>query len=82
MFDTVTDAAESGSQLEMLKSMRQVIAHAIDDPSTPGYALSALVRTGRDLAKDIEEIEERERAEDADGRDVASGDEAFRLEVI
>lgn len=79
---SVVGAAEKGTRLDMLRALQDRVAEVIEDEGTPGYALSALVRTAMDLAKDIEDLESKEQADQVDRRVIGSGDEAFKLEVI
>lgn len=54
---SVSAAARSGDQRQLLVALRNRIAQAIDDPSTAGPALAALIKQQRELAADIRSID-------------------------
>lgn len=61
---SVTAAAASGDHLALLRSLRDRVARAVEDPETPARDLAALARRLQDLSR---EAEERELAEAPDG---------------
>lgn len=71
---TVVQAAKGGDQRELLVAMRDRIATAVEDSSTPARDLAALTRRLLEIARSIEAIDAR-AAEDAEsGLEVADGD--------
>lgn len=78
--DSVTDAADRGTRLDMLRQMRRVIARAMDDPATSGVALAALANRALDIGREIELIE-RSDAEEARERE-ATPDEPWNASAI
>ena len=70
---SVSQAAK-GTQRELLVAMRDRIATAVEDSSTPARDLAALTRRLLEIARSIEAIDAR-AAEDAEsGLEVADGD--------
>ena len=70
---TVVQAAKGGDQRELLVAMRDRIATAVEDSSTPARDLAALTRRLLEIARSIEAIDAR-AAEDAEsGLEVADG---------
>lgn len=59
----VDGAAESGSHLVLLKSMRRRIAEAVADPDCPARDLASLTRRLQDVSREITSIEEKLSAE-------------------
>lgn len=53
---TLTEAASSGTTLELLEAMRDRIALAVTDPNCPAPALAALTRRLHEIVKDIAAI--------------------------
>lgn len=64
---TVTGAAKDGDRRDLLAAMRERIAQAVEDGSTPARDLAALTRRLMEIAREIEAIDlrETEEAEDA-----------------
>lgn len=60
---TVTEAATGGSQRELLEAMRDRIAIAVEDVTTPARDLAALTKRLADVAREIEALEARELEE-------------------
>ena len=75
---SVVAAAESGSRLDLLVSMRSIVARAVGDEDTPPRDLAALTRRLMDIAREIEAIESGEEGE-GDGPEP---DEAWDPEAI
>ena len=70
----IVQAAKGGDQRELLVAMRDRIATAVEDSSTPARDLAALTRRLLEIARSIEAIDAR-AAEDAEsGLEVADGD--------
>lgn len=59
----MSQAAESGSHRDLLVAMRERIARAVENPTTPPRDLAALSRRLQDIAREIEQIDARERQE-------------------
>lgn len=59
----VTEAAASGDHLKLLIAMRERIAKAIADEDCHARDLAALTRRLQEIAKEIEEIKERQKRE-------------------
>lgn len=76
---TVSDAAERGTTRELLVTMRNRIAKAVEDPNTPARDLAALTKRLVEVVRDIEAIDAREE-QDAQKRDAP--DEAFDASAI
>lgn len=70
---TVTEAAESGTTLDLLVAMRSRIAKAVEDALTPARDLAALTKRLSDVQKEIDAILAREQ-EDARSEDVGDGE--------
>ena len=77
---TVVEAAEHGSRLDLLIATRDRIARAVDSPDCPPRDLAALTRRLVDTAKEIEAIELAEKAEAERGGQVA--DQAFDASAL
>lgn len=60
---SVEVAAESESRVDLLRSMRRIVARAVDDPETPPRDLAALTRRLMDIAREIEAIESGEEGD-------------------
>jgi len=61
---TITEAADSGTQRELLAAMRGRIAKAVEDPGTPARDLAALSRRLLEIAREIEAIDSRAGGDD------------------
>lgn len=73
---TVTAAAKQGTHRELLVALRDRVALAVESKDTNPRELAALTRSLRDIAKEIEQIDLREREEGADAADL-QGDQAL-----
>lgn len=72
---TVTQAAASGSQRELLVAMRDRIARAVGDPSCPPRDLAALTRRLQDISEKIEALDLRAKEEGSDAGDIVEDEE-------
>jgi hypothetical protein len=70
----VSEAAKSGTTLDLLIATRERIAMSVDDPKTTGAPLAALTKRLMDIAKEIESIETEESEE---SEDAPTPDESF-----
>ena len=61
--DTVTSAAQNGTQKDSLVALRDRIAKAIDDPATPARDLTSLSKRLLDVNKELSLIESAEKEE-------------------
>lgn len=78
---TVSEAAKSGTHLELLATMRDRVALAVQSEQTSPRDLAALTKRLGDLAAEIRA--ERARMTEEGGEDgAAPGDEAFSEEAI
>lgn len=74
----VSDAAENGSRLDLLKAMRARVAEDIDKPETPQRDMASLTRRLLEIADQIASIEaQAELAEDSVAAATAIPDEPF-----
>jgi hypothetical protein len=78
---TVTEAADSGTQRELLVAMRARVAHAVEDPKTMARDLAALTRRLMEIAREIEAIDSRAGGDDI-GDAAATPDEEFSTETL
>lgn len=62
---SVAAAARSGSRRQLLVALRNRIAESLDDPKTAGPAFAALVKQQRDIAAEIDAIDEAAKAKRA-----------------
>ena len=77
---TVTQAAKSGDQKQLLIALRDRIAKTVEDPETPARDLAALSRRLMEISKDLRGIEMQEAE---DGSVVEQGeDEPFDPETV
>ena len=76
---SVTAAAAAGSRRELLVSVRDRVAIAVEDPNTPARDLAALTRRLMEIAKDIEAIDVKESGE---SQSAEVTDEDFDAEAI
>ena len=79
------DAPDVGTHLENLKAMHRVLKAHIHHENTLARDLSPLVRQARDISREIEELEGKAAALDAEvsaSAEGPSGDSEFRLEAI
>lgn len=74
---TVTQAADNGTRLELLRAMRTRVATAVENPNTPARDLAALTRRLLEIAKDIELLEGAAEQEDASSDPAGDEDDAF-----
>lgn len=75
---SVTEAADVGTRLELLIAMRSRVASAVEDPNTPPRDLAALTRRLLEIANEIASIEaQMELAEDSVAAAAAIPDESF-----
>lgn len=63
---TVTQAASSGSQRDLLAAMRDRVAKDVEDPNTPSRDLAALTRRLMEITREIEAIDARAEEDDGD----------------
>ena len=77
---TVTQAAKSGTQKELLMALRDRIAKTVEDSNTPARDLAALSRRLMEISRELRAIEMQEAE---DGSVVESGeDEPFDPETV
>ena len=79
------DAPDAETHLENLKAMHLVLKAHIHNENTLARDLSPLVRQARDISREIEELEGKAAALDAEvsaSAEGPSGDGEFRLEAI
>ena len=79
------DAPDVETHLENLKAMHRVLKAHIHHENTLARDLSPLVRQARDISREIEELEGKAAALDAEvsaSAEGPSGDSEFRLEAI
>src|SRR4051794_15681605 len=77
---TITQAADAGTQRELLVALRARLAKAVEDPNCPARDLAALTRRLQEVVRDIEAIDAAAAQEAAVSGDVA--DEAFDASAI
>lgn len=77
---TVAEAAEGGSQRDLLVAMRERIAKAVADSRCPPRDLAALTRRLQEIAREIESIDARASQEAIEGGVVP--DEAWDSEAL
>jgi hypothetical protein len=77
---SVTEAAEQGSQRDLLVAMRERIAKTVQDPNCPPRDLAALTRRLQEIAREVEAIDARAAEEAEDGGPVA--DEAWDAQAL
>ncbi len=77
---TVTQAAKTGNQKELLVALRDRIAKAVEDPNTPPRDLASLARRLQEIAKKLSGIQAQE-AEEGSVVEV-SEDEPFDAETV
>lgn len=78
---TVTQAADAGTQRELLVAMRGRLARAVEDPNTPARDLAALSRRLLEVVRDIEAIDSSGREDDV-GQAAATADESWDESAI
>jgi NTP pyrophosphatase (non-canonical NTP hydrolase) len=73
----VVEAAASGDHLKLLLAMRERLSEAINDEKCHPRDLAALTRRLQEIAKEIEEITERQKREGwtGDDKNGKSGDD-------
>ena len=79
------DSLGDATHLENLKAMQAVLKAHIHNENTLARDLSPLVRQARDISREIEELEGKAAALDAEVRasdEGSSADSEFRLEAI
>lgn len=77
---SVAEAASSEDHRALLVAMRERIARTVSDPECPPRDLAALTRRLQDIAKEIEQIDLRQKQEA--GADGVVADEAWDSEAI
>jgi len=78
---SLSQAADEGSQLELLVAMRARVARAVEDPKTPAHALAPLTRRLLEIAREIDAAESR-RGGDEIGTAAATPDATFSAETL
>lgn len=71
---SITEAAASGSQRELLVSLRTRVAETVQDPNCPPRDLAALSRRLQELSKEIAAIDLREAQEAGGHAEVGDGE--------
>lgn len=77
---TITEAADQGTQRELLVTMRTRIAKSLDDPTTLARDLASLSRRLLEISREIDAIDVADLQEAAESDEVA--DEAFDAEAL
>lgn len=77
---SVAEAAEKGTQRDLLVAMRERIAKAVQDPRCPPRDLAALTRRLQEVAREIEAIDARAAEEASEGGVVP--DQAWDAEAL
>ena len=77
---TITEAANEGTQRELLVTMRTRIAKSLDDPTTMARDLASLSRRLLEISREIDAIDVADRQEAHESDDVA--DEAFDSSAV
>ena len=77
---SVTEAAERGTQRELLVAMRARIAKTVEDAGTPARDLAALTKRLMEVVREIEALDLRDEQEAAERERVS--DVEFRPEAI
>jgi hypothetical protein len=77
---TVTQAANDGSTIELLVSLRARIAKQVEDVNCPSRDLASLSRRLLEIAKEIASLEASAKQEADESAEVA--DEAFTAEAL
>lgn len=77
---TITQAADCGTQRELLVALRARIAKSVEDPNCPQRDLASLSRRLLEIAKEIEAIDAATEQEAAENDEVA--DESFDAEAL
>lgn len=77
---TVAEAAETGTQRDLLVAMRERIATAVADVNCPPRDLAALTRRLQEIAREIQAIDARAAEEASEGGAVP--DEAWDAEAL
>lgn len=72
---SVAQAAATGNHRKLLVAMRDRIANAVSDSECPPRDIASLTRRLQDIAKEIEQIDLREKQENPRGD--KSGDEVW-----
>lgn len=78
---TVDEAAATGDHRKLLVALRERIATTIADPGCPPRDLAALSRRLQEIAKELDQIEARERRESKESADLG-GDQDWNAEAI
>lgn len=71
---SVTEAASNGTPRQLLVAMRDRVATAVQDEDTAARDLAALTRRLREISKDIEAIDAREKQEAEDETEATDSD--------
>lgn len=79
---TVSEAAEHGTERELLVAMRARIAHAVESPTTPARDLAALTKRLMEVVRDIKAIDAVAAEQEAERGGSTSDDEAFDPSAI
>ncbi|QPS33617.1 hypothetical protein [Brevibacterium casei] len=78
MFDSITEAAAEGTELEYLLALQRKLAKALDAPDTPPYALAGLSRQFNEVSRLVEEkrVEDRDHLRSVESPPVKSAFDA------
>ena len=71
---SVAQAAESGTERELLVAMRSRIATAVDNPETAARDLASLTKRLNEVVRDIKAIDAREKQEGSESGSTADED--------
>jgi len=71
---SITQAASSGNQRDLLVALRARVAKTVEDPNCPPRDLAALSRRLQELNRDIEAIDAKLAQEAREGADVPDED--------
>jgi len=79
---SITQAAETGDHLALLKAMRERVAKTVEDPNCPARELASLTRRLQELVREIDAIEARLRQEEAEDANGNRPDDAWDAEAL
>lgn len=77
---TITEAADQGTQRELLVTMRTRIAKSLDDPTTMARDLASLSRRLLEISREIDAIDVADLQEATENAEAA--DEAFDASAL
>ncbi|AOT24415.1 Gp7 [Propionibacterium freudenreichii] len=77
---TITQAAKSGTEVELLEALQARVARAVQDRDTPPRDLAALTKRLMDITRELEAARVKDQEAGSDG--AVTADETWRPQAL